>query len=147
MLVAVPGLVGAEMARVEQAGLGMDARSRTRVVVQQEADDERVRGADAARELQRVAPGVAALGGERVLIEGHDRRTVLLDAAPNAVGEDLGRVGEVPDDLDRGPVAELRRAQAIGGDRPDDARDRRRVVREREGAVLVVGELIQRATP
>ena len=140
-------LIGTEVAGVELTLLGMDARSRAHALVHEQPHDRGVRRADAARKLQRISLGVTPLFRDRVLVERSERRAILLDAAPHALGEDLGRVGEVPDDLDRGPVAESGSAQAVRARGPDDARERRGVVREREGAVLVVRELIQRATP
>jgi len=140
-------LIRAEVACIELALLRVDARSRAGAFVGEQPHDRGVRGADAARQLQRVSLGVATLFRELILIERRECRVVLLDAAPHALGEDLGRVGDVPDDLDRGPLAESGRAQTVSRGGADDPRERRGVIGEREGGVLVVGELIQRATP
>ena len=83
-----------------------------------------MRGGESPRELYEIALVVSALGRHRVLVIGGDRRPVLFDAAPHPVGEDLGRVGHMPDDLDGGPLVELRCTEPIHGDGADDPRDR-----------------------
>ena len=85
------GLVRAEVAGIELAVLGVDARPRAGALVHQESHDRGVRRADAARQLHRIALAVAPLLRERVLIERRERGTVLLDAALHPLGEDLGR--------------------------------------------------------
>jgi hypothetical protein len=52
----------------------------------------------------------------------------------------------VAHDFDGRPLTESHRPQAIGADRPDDARERRGVVGERERAVLVVAETVHAST-
>src|SRR5687768_3858633 len=146
VLMTVARLIRAEVARVELAVLGMDAWARAGALVHEETHDRRVRRADPARQLHGIPLAIAPLLRELVLIERRQRRTVLLDAALDPLGEDLGGVCDVSHDFDRGPLAEPHRAQSIGADRPDYARERRRVVGEREGAVLVVPETIHAST-
>ena len=140
-------LIRAEVAGIELALLRVDARATAGTFVREQSHDLRVRRADAARKLHRISLGVAPLFRDLILIERRQCRSVLFDAAPHALGEDLGRVGDVPDDLDGGPLAKSGRAQTVSRSGADDSCERRRIVGEREGAVLVVGELIQRATP
>ena len=146
VLMTVARLIRAEVARVELAVLGVDAWTGAGAFVHEETHDRRVRGADAARQLHGIPLAVAPLFRELVLIERRQRRTVLLDAALNPLGEDLGGICDVSHDFDRGPFTEPHRAQSIGSDRPDDARERRRVVGKCEGAVLVVPETVHAST-
>lgn len=146
MLVPMARLISAEVARVELAMLGMDARPRAGPLVHEEPNDRRVRRAEASRQVHRIPLGVPPFLGKRVLIEGRERWTVLFDAAPDPLGEDLGGVGDVTHDLDRGPVTEPHGPEAIGAHRPDDARKRRGIVGEREGTVLVVSETVHGST-
>src|SRR5688572_31728505 len=106
VLVPMAGLVRTEVPRIELAMLRVDARPRAGALVHQESHDRRVRRGDTARQLHRIALAVAPLLRERVLIERRERWTVFLDAALHTLGEDLGGVGDVPHDLDRGPLTE-----------------------------------------
>jgi hypothetical protein len=139
-------LIRAEVARVELAVLGMDAWAGAGAFVHEETHDRRVGRADAARQLHGIPLAVAPLLRQRVLIEGRQRWTIFLDAALDPLSEDLGGVSEVAHDVDRGPVTEPHRSQSIGAHRPDDARERRRVVGKCEGAVLVVPETVHAST-
>src|SRR5688500_2369630 len=143
---AVARLIRAEVARVELAVLGMDAWAGAGAFVHEETHDRGVRRAHAARQLHGIPLAVAPFLRQRVLIEGRQRWTILLNAALDPLGEDLGGVCEVAHDFDRRPLTELHRPQAIGSDRPDDARERRGVVGECEGAVLVVPETVHAST-
>ena len=93
-----------------------------------------------ARKLHGIALVVPALRRHGVLVVGRDLRSLLVDAALYAAGEDLCRVSHVPDDFEGRPLIEFRRAKAIGRDGPHDAGDRCRVVRQPEGLVFVVPE-------
>jgi len=142
MLVAMARLIRTEVSCVELAVLRMDAWPRSDALVDEPSHDLRVRRAHATGELHWVPLGVATLGRERFLVERRQRRPVLIDAATDALGKDLGRVGDVSDHLDRGPGTESRGSQTFWADRPHDARERRGVIREGECAVLVVCEPI-----
>ena len=146
MVARVLRLIRAEVTRVELAVFGVDAGARAGLFVHQRPHDLRVRGADAARQVQRIPLGVASLRRDRVLIEGRQRGAVLGDAAPHALGEDLGRVGEMTEHLDRGPLAETCRAQPCRRHGAHDPRERRRIVGEHERGVLVVPEAFHATT-
>src|SRR5712691_5741216 len=133
-------LVCTEMAGVDLPPGAMHGGPRRHSRTLEQVDDARMRRRQPARKLHGIALVVPALGRQRVLVVGRDLRSLLVDAALHAVGEDLRRVSEVPDDLEGRPLIELRRAKAIGRDGPHDAGDRRRVVRQPEGLVFVVPE-------
>ena len=121
-------LISAEVAGVDVAPRAVDGGSRRDSGALKQLNDAGMRRREPARELYGLALVVPVLGRDRILVVGRDLRCLLVDTALHAVGEDLRRVGDVPDDLDRRPLVELRRAQAIRRDGPDDAGDRRRVV-------------------
>src|SRR5437879_13462108 len=110
MAVRMIGLVGREVTGVDVAPVAVPARTGSRTGPLQELDDARMRDREPPRELHRIAFVVPALGRHGVLVVRRDRRPVLVDAALYAVGEDLGRVGHVADDLRRCTLVHLRRA-------------------------------------
>ena len=140
MAMGMVGLVGGEVIGVDLAPGAVCARARAGAGPLEQLDDPRVGRGEPPRELDRVALVVLSLRGDRVLVVRRDRRPVLVDAPLHAVGEDLGRVGDMADDLEGGPLVELRGAKAIDGHRTYDPRYGRRVVREPERFVFVVLE-------
>src|SRR5438270_1131972 len=132
------------MAGVDLSPRAVPSRSRRRARRKQELHDPGVGGRQPPRELQRIALVVPALRREGVLVVRRDRRILFVHAARDPRGEDLSGVGDVPDDLEGGPLVELGRAELLGGDGPDDPGDRRGVVGEKERLVLVVAEPIHR---
>jgi hypothetical protein len=134
------GLVRREVAGVDLTPLAVGAGARGRAGPLEKLNDARVRGREPPRKLHRVALVVPPLRGDRVLVVRRDGRPLLIDATLNAIREDLGRVGDVPDDLESGPLVELRTPQAVGRHRSDDPRDGRGVVGQPERLVLVVPE-------
>ena len=145
--VGVIGLISREVSRVDLAPGGVDRRARSQLGALKELHDARVRGAEAARQLERLALAVTALRRERVLVVGRDRRPILVDAALDTFGEDLGGVREVADHFERGPLPEGGRAQALGRDGARDARDGPGVVRQRECGFVVVPKTLQLSSP
>ena len=143
MAMGVVRLVGGEVAGVDLTPVAVRALSRGRARPLEELDDARVRCGEPPRELHRVALVVPPLFCDRVLVVRRHGRPVLVDAALDAVGEDLGRIRDVADDLQRRPLVELGGAQAVRRYGADDPRDRRGVVGEPESFVLVVAELFQ----
>ena len=125
----------------------MDGRAGAQLAALEKLNHARVRGAEAARQLPRVALVVAPLRRERVLVVGGDGRPILVDTAPHTFGEDLGGVREVADHFERGPLPEGGRAQALGRDGARDARDGPGVVRQRECGFVVVPKTLQLSSP
>src|SRR5258706_436072 len=140
MAVRVVGLICGEVARVDLAPVAMRAGRRGGAGRLEKLDDARVGGGEPPRKLHRIALIVPPFLCDRVLVVRRDRRPVLVDASLHPVGEDLGRVGHVPDDLERGPLIELRLAQAVRRHCPNDPRDCRGIVRQEERLVLVVAQ-------
>ena len=145
--VRVIGLVRREVPCVDLAPRGVDGRARSQLAALEKLNHARVRGAEAARQLPRVALVVAPLRRERVLVVGGDGRPILVDTAPHTFGEDLGGVREVADHLERAPLTEGRRAQTVGRDGARDARNGRGVVSQCERGVVVVPETLQLSSP
>src|SRR2546430_1388658 len=140
MTVGMVGLVRGEMPSVDIAPVAVRAWTSGRAGLLEELHDARVSDRKPPRKLHRIALVVPSLRGDLVLVIRGDRWPILIDAAPHAVSEDLSRVGHVADDLERGPLVELRRAQAVGRHRANDPGDRRSIVGKPEGFVLVVEE-------
>src|SRR2546423_5058359 len=105
------GLIGGEMARVDLPPAAVGTGTGRRAGPLKELDDARMRGGRPPRKLHRIALVVPPFLCDGVLVVRGDRRAVLVDAPLHAVGEYLGRVGNVADDLDGGPLVELRCAK------------------------------------
>src|SRR5437763_504507 len=109
------------MAGIDLSPVAVDARTSRGTGPLQELDDPRMRGGEPPRQLHRIALVVPPFLRDGVLIVRRDRGAVFVDASLHAVGEYLGRVGDVADDLDRGPLVELRGPKPVDGHRADDA--------------------------
>ena len=142
VVASVSRLISGEVSGIDLAPLRVDSGARAVLRAHEQLDDAAMRVHDALRELHRIAFRVPPLRGQGILVVGRDRRTILFDAALDAVGEDLGAVGEVAEDFDRRPFTETRRAEPVRRDRAHDPSERRCVVGEQERGVLVVGQAV-----
>src|SRR5881396_4193850 len=97
-------LVCTEMAGVNLTPCGMHGGPGRHSRPLEQVDDARMRRRQPARKLHGIALVVPALRRHGVLVVGRDLRSLLVDAALYAAGEDLRRVSQVPDDLEGRPL-------------------------------------------